>query len=427
MKDSDDGLTVSTPVVVTAGFTVRVKLCEAFGVMPLVAANVIENVPLTVGVPLSTPVEVLNVTPAGSVPVSPRVGVGVPVAIIMNVPAVPTVKVVLLALVIAGAWFAVTAGFTVRVKDCVALGVVPLAAVNVIGKLPLAVGVPLNVPVEAVNVTPPGSVPELVSVGAGVPVAVTLNVPAVPTVKVVLLALVIAGAWFTVGAGFTVRVKDCVALGVVPLAAVIVMGKLPLAVGVPLSVPVEAVNVTPPGSAPDAVSVGAGDPVAVTLNVPAVPTVKAVLFALVIDGAVPVAAAGVMTWLLEKLGLWPPPATYSTTLPTFVAGGVQLNVQDVVSTVEKTNWIAPTVDTPLLVPAARAPAWALPLCVNTSSSYPPDVGIVTVIGTAAPPGVYELGAVSVTPLPAVSVPWQLAQVPCPGELVLFNGGLDPNA
>ena len=45
---------------------------------------------------------------------------------------------------------------------------------------------------------------------------VTVNVPAVPTVKVVLSALVIAGAWSTV------RVKLWVASGITPLAAVIV-------------------------------------------------------------------------------------------------------------------------------------------------------------------------------------------------------------
>jgi hypothetical protein len=43
---------------------------------------------------------------------------------------------------------------------------------------------------------------------------VTVNDPAVPTVNVVLLALVIAGAWFTVS------VKVCVALGPTPFAAV---------------------------------------------------------------------------------------------------------------------------------------------------------------------------------------------------------------
>ncbi len=45
---------------------------------------------------------------------------------------------------------------------------------------------------------------------------VTVNVPAMPTANVVLLALVIAGAWSTV------RVKVWVASGVTPLAAVIV-------------------------------------------------------------------------------------------------------------------------------------------------------------------------------------------------------------
>jgi hypothetical protein len=69
----------------------------------------------------------LNVTPLGRVPLSLRVGVGDPVAVTVNVPAVPTVNVVLLALVIAGFWL------TVRVKLCVAFGVTPLFAVMVMG------------------------------------------------------------------------------------------------------------------------------------------------------------------------------------------------------------------------------------------------------------------------------------------------------
>ena len=51
-----------------------------------------------------------------------------------------------------------------------------------------------------------------VSAGVGKPVVVTVNVPAVPTVNVVLSALVIAGAWLTV------RVKLWVASGDTPLA-----------------------------------------------------------------------------------------------------------------------------------------------------------------------------------------------------------------
>jgi hypothetical protein len=44
------------------------------------------------------------------------------------------------------------------------------------------------------NVTPLGNAPVSLNVGAGLPVAVTGKVPAVPTVNVALFALVIAGA-----------------------------------------------------------------------------------------------------------------------------------------------------------------------------------------------------------------------------------------
>ena len=78
------------------------------------------------GVPLSTPVEALNDTPLGSAPLSLRVGVGEPVFVTVKVvPATPTAKVLLSALVMAGAWF------TVSVKLCVPFGVTPLLAVMV--------------------------------------------------------------------------------------------------------------------------------------------------------------------------------------------------------------------------------------------------------------------------------------------------------
>ena len=79
-----------------------------------------------------------------------------------------------------------------------------------------ATGVPLRVPVPlplSTNVTPPGRVPVLVNDGVGEPVAVTVNVPAEVVVNVVLFALVIAGAVFTV------RVKVCVASGAALLCA----------------------------------------------------------------------------------------------------------------------------------------------------------------------------------------------------------------
>jgi len=151
-------------------------------------------------VPLSVPVPFplsLKVTPFGSVPVSVRDGVGVPVVLTANVPGVPTVNVVLLALVMTGALF------TVRVKLWLAGVPTPLMAVNVTGYVPTvpAAGVPLSIPVPfplSLKVTPLGS--KLVSVreGVGVPVIVIENVPGVPTINVVVLALVITGAMLTV-------------------------------------------------------------------------------------------------------------------------------------------------------------------------------------------------------------------------------------
>ena len=46
----------------------------------------------------------------------------------------------------------------------------------------------------SVNVTPLGRAPVSVIAGVGEPVVVTVNVPGLPTVKVALFALVIAGA-----------------------------------------------------------------------------------------------------------------------------------------------------------------------------------------------------------------------------------------
>jgi hypothetical protein len=77
---------------------------------------------------------------------------------------------------------------------------------------------PLSTPVLAVNVTALGNGPLSLSVGVGNPVAVTVNVPAVPTTNVTLLPLVIAGGWFTVS------VKSWLCSVPTPLLAVILMG-----------------------------------------------------------------------------------------------------------------------------------------------------------------------------------------------------------
>jgi hypothetical protein len=62
---------------------------------------------------------------------------------------------------------------------------------------------------------------------------------------------------------------------------------MPDCVGVPdnMPLPLPPVNVTPLGRAPLSVTVGVGNPLAVTLNVPPVPRMNAVLFPLVMAGA----------------------------------------------------------------------------------------------------------------------------------------------
>jgi hypothetical protein len=133
-----------------------------------------------------------------------------------KVKAVPDVSVRVAALENVGAWP------TVKLKDWLA---VPLEflAVNVRGYTPLAVapGVPASVAVPlalAVKVRPEGSVPVCDSVGVGEPVVVTVKLKALPPVATAELALVIASPLLTV------RVKLWVALGLTPLAAVIVRG-----------------------------------------------------------------------------------------------------------------------------------------------------------------------------------------------------------
>ena len=70
--------------------------------------------------------------------------------------------------------------------------------------------------------------------------------------------------------------------------------------GVPLSKPAE-VKVTPPGRAPTSLNVGAGEPVAVTVKVPATPIANVVWFALVITG--PCTMVSVKLWI--ALGAMP--------------------------------------------------------------------------------------------------------------------------
>lgn len=101
------------------------------------------------------------------------------------------------ALVMSGDWS------TIRVKLCVASGETPLEAVIVIRYEPAVsnLGVPDSVAVSSpssLKLTPVGSAPVSDNDAVGVPELVTVNEPAVPTTKVVLGPLVIAGAWSTI-------------------------------------------------------------------------------------------------------------------------------------------------------------------------------------------------------------------------------------
>jgi hypothetical protein len=96
-------------------------------------------------------------------------------------------------------------------------------------------GVPEITPAALREMPEDGLQPEnavLENVAAGVPVAVTVKLPAVPTVKLVELALVITGAWSTV------RVKLCVP-GPTELVALMQAVKVPPVVGVPDRTPEE--------------------------------------------------------------------------------------------------------------------------------------------------------------------------------------------
>jgi hypothetical protein len=223
---------------------------------------------------------------------------GVPLVVTVKVPVVPTVKVVELALVIAGG------PSTVSVKVCVVAGEIPLETLRQNVEIPEvpAAGVPAMVavvPLVYVKVTPLGGVDGVqplkaafvMELTAGVPLVVTVNVPADPAVNVVALALVIAGG------PSTVRVNICVAAGDTPLEALrhsVEVPEVPAA-GVPpmVAVPLPlSVNVTPEGSvdglqplkAAFVIVSTAGMPSVVTVKLPATPVVRVALLALVIDG-----------------------------------------------------------------------------------------------------------------------------------------------
>ena len=190
-------------------------------------------------------------------------------------PPVPFTTLLLLELVIVTG---TGAGLTVNVKFCVATGDTPLAVIVKVYEPTGTVGGMFIRPDAGSILTPEGKpAPVNEYVIGGVPVAVTWNVPPVPDTMVVLLALVMSGA---TDRAVTVSVKLCVALRN-PAFAVIVNVDVPVDTVLAIVITPVAGSIVTFAGAPDSVYVIGVVPVAVTWNVPTVPDVTFVLFALV--------------------------------------------------------------------------------------------------------------------------------------------------
>jgi hypothetical protein len=157
----------------------------------------------------------VKLTPVGRFPDSEKVGVGIPVDVTVKDPSVPTWKVVPSPDVMAGGMRVV---FTVRAKDWLASGLIPLEAPMVMSYVPVvpAAGVPPRVAVPfplSVKVKPEGRAPDSDREAVGLAVDVTVNELEIVSAKLVVSADVMTGA------ASTVRVKDWEASGLIPLEA----------------------------------------------------------------------------------------------------------------------------------------------------------------------------------------------------------------
>jgi hypothetical protein len=239
----------------------------------------------------------LNVTAPVGVPVLP---VELSATVAENITDAPALDGLAeeISVVVVVAWFT-TSDVVVSVKPLTLafplyayeIGYVPGASVEILMftgpnvpefplKLATTEGRPCTVMVTVSGLVarPPSSSTIMVAFGGRLTVAVPKGTTAGGVIGVLKLAVAL----------LTVSVKGWLAGVPTPLVAVIVMGKLPTvpSAGVPLSTPADD-SVMPLGNEPVSLNVGAGNPVAATVNVPAVFTVKAVLLTLVIIGAWP--------------------------------------------------------------------------------------------------------------------------------------------
>lgn len=227
--------------IATGGAMVPAYATESTNPFASVAVTVKVYAPGAVGVPLTAPLE-LSVKPCGSDPaVTANTTGAVP----------PVVCIVWLYAVL------MTGGGNVSVVIASAAAIVPLyarvataallsVAITVNAKTPAAAGVPLMAPVDAFNVKPDGSEPDVIAnvTGALPPDVCTVCAYATLITGRGSVAVVIASAASTV--------PEYVTDVVVPLASVTVTTKLyePALDGVPLITPVDVSSVSPAGKVP---------------------------------------------------------------------------------------------------------------------------------------------------------------------------------
>ena len=125
---------------------------------PFASFTWIENEPAAVGVPVTAPVEVFRVKPAGNVPTIENV--------YGEVPPVTVIAPLLNATPVWPALVAeqVTCGMLPIVIGQVALPTTPFASFTWIENVPAAVGVPVTAPVAVFKVKPAGKVPTIENV-----------------------------------------------------------------------------------------------------------------------------------------------------------------------------------------------------------------------------------------------------------------------
>jgi hypothetical protein len=120
----------------------------------------------------------------------------------------------------------------------------PFASTTLRVKLPAAVGVPVTAPVVALRVNPAGSVPTTEKVYGEVPPVTVIA----PLLKATPTSPLVTEEQLSVGPAMMVIAQ--VPVAETPLASTTLIVKLPAAVGVPVTAPVEAFSVRPAGSVP---------------------------------------------------------------------------------------------------------------------------------------------------------------------------------